>query len=138
MLFCRVSGACPGTLPPQSFEDRSPAAPHPDSIAPVNKPHSAAQTQPWATERHQERTSPGSSKPYHCFDRMVINGDLSGLSRPEQVVHFVRAVMGIPIVSKEVLSQRTNEYQNRPATQTVNSKPLITELTRRWRTSFTC
>ena len=46
--------------------------------------------------------------------------------------------MGIPIVSKEVLSQRTNEYQNRPATQTVNSKPLITELTRRWRTSFTC
>jgi hypothetical protein len=69
---------------------------------------------------------------------MVINGDLSGLSRPEQVVHFVRAVMGIPIVSKEVLSQRTNEYQNRPATQTVNSWPLITELTSRLRTSFTC
>ena len=49
---------------------------------------------------------------YHCFDRIVINGYLSGLSRPEQVVHFVRAVMGIPIVSKEVLSQRTNDYQN--------------------------
>ena len=25
---------------------------------------------------------------YHCFDRVVIHGYLSGLSRPEQVVHF--------------------------------------------------
>jgi hypothetical protein len=52
---------------------------------------------------------------YHCFDRIVINGylnDLNGLSRPEQVVHFVREVLGIPVVSKEVLSQRTNHYQN--------------------------
>ena len=49
---------------------------------------------------------------YHCFDRIVINGYLSGLSRPEQVVHFVREVLGIPVVSKEVLSQRTNAYQN--------------------------
>jgi hypothetical protein len=29
---------------------------------------------------------------YHCFDRIVINGYLNGLSRPEQVVHFVRGV----------------------------------------------
>src|ERR1700683_409459 len=49
---------------------------------------------------------------YHCFDRIVINGYLSGLSRPEQVVHFVRAVIGLPIVSKEVLCQRTSDYQN--------------------------
>jgi hypothetical protein len=28
------------------------------------------------------------------------------------VVHFVRQVLGIPVVSKEVLSQRTNDYQN--------------------------
>jgi hypothetical protein len=49
---------------------------------------------------------------YHCFDRIVINGYLSGLSRPEQVVHFVREVLGIPVVSKEVLSQRTNDYQS--------------------------
>ena len=27
---------------------------------------------------------------YHCFDRIVIHGYLSGLSRPEQVVHFFR------------------------------------------------
>jgi hypothetical protein len=49
---------------------------------------------------------------YHCFDRIVINGYLNGLSRPEQVVHFVRQVLGIPVVSKEVLSQRTNDYRS--------------------------
>ena len=48
---------------------------------------------------------------YHCFDRIVIHGYLSGLSRPEQVVHFVRQVLGIPVVSKEVLRQRTDDYR---------------------------
>ena len=48
---------------------------------------------------------------YHCFDRIVIYGYLSGLSRPEQVVHFFRQVVGVPVVSKEVLSQRTADYQ---------------------------
>jgi len=38
---------------------------------------------------------------YHCFDRVVIHGYLSGLSRPEQVVHSVRQVMGTPVVSME-------------------------------------
>src|SRR5215216_6067579 len=49
---------------------------------------------------------------YHCFDRIVIHGYLSGLSRPEQVVHFFRQVLGIPVLSKDVLSQRTNDYQS--------------------------
>jgi hypothetical protein len=49
---------------------------------------------------------------HHCFDRVVINGYLNGLSRPEQVVHFVHKVLGIPVVCKEVLSQRTKEYQD--------------------------
>src|ERR1700729_336850 len=49
---------------------------------------------------------------YHCFDRMVVNGYLSGLSRPEQVVYFFRQVLGIPVVSKEILSQRTNDYRD--------------------------
>ena len=49
---------------------------------------------------------------YHCFDRIVIHGYLSGLSRPEQVVHFFRKVVGVPVVSKEILSQRTADYQN--------------------------
>jgi len=49
---------------------------------------------------------------YHCFDRIVIHGYVSGLSRPEQVVYFFRQVLGIPVVSKEVLSQRTNDYRD--------------------------
>jgi hypothetical protein len=49
---------------------------------------------------------------YHCFDRIVIHGYLSGLSRPEQVVHFVRHVLGIPVVSKDVLRQRTDDYRH--------------------------
>src|SRR5437899_1348750 len=53
---------------------------------------------------------------YHCFDRIVIHGYLSGLSRPEQVVHFFRRIVGVPVVSKEILSERT-------ATTRTGSKP---------------
>jgi hypothetical protein len=49
---------------------------------------------------------------YHCFDRIVIHGYLSGLSRPEQVVYFFHEILAIPLVSKEVLSQRTTDYQS--------------------------
>ena len=48
---------------------------------------------------------------YHCFDRIVIYGYLSGLSRPEQVVAFFRNVVGVATVDKEVLGQRTADYQ---------------------------
>ena len=49
---------------------------------------------------------------YHCFDRIVIHGYLSGLSRPEQVVYFFREVLGMPVVSKEVLGRRTEDYRD--------------------------
>ena len=48
---------------------------------------------------------------YHCFDRIVIYGYLSGLSRPEQVVHFFRNVVGVAAVDKETLGKRTADYQ---------------------------
>src|SRR6202048_5532400 len=48
---------------------------------------------------------------YHCFDRVVIHGYLSGLSRPEQAVYFFRDVIGEPMISKEILSRRTQQYQ---------------------------
>jgi hypothetical protein len=48
---------------------------------------------------------------YHCFDRIVIHGYLSGLSRPEQVVYFFRQVVGEPVVTKELLSKRTDDYR---------------------------
>jgi hypothetical protein len=49
---------------------------------------------------------------YHCFDRIVINGYLSGLSRPEQAVYFFREVLHVPSITKEVLRQRTKDYRN--------------------------
>src|SRR5947199_3514740 len=49
---------------------------------------------------------------YHCFDRIVIHGYLTALSRPEQLVHFFRQVLGVPMVSKELLTQRTADYKN--------------------------
>jgi hypothetical protein len=49
---------------------------------------------------------------YHCFDRIVIHGYLTGLSRPEHVVHFFREVGGVPVITKETLRQRTNDYQS--------------------------
>ena len=49
---------------------------------------------------------------YHCFDRIVIHGYLSALTRPEQVVYFFRQIVGVEAVDKEVLSRRTGEYQD--------------------------
>jgi hypothetical protein len=47
---------------------------------------------------------------YHCFDRIVIRGHLPLLTRPENIVHFFRDVHGVGVISKEVLHQRTTEY----------------------------
>jgi hypothetical protein len=47
---------------------------------------------------------------YHCFDRIVIRGHLPLLTRPENIVHFFRDVHGVAPITKEVLSQRTTEY----------------------------
>ena len=49
---------------------------------------------------------------YHCFDRIVIHGYLSALTRPEQVVYFFRDVVGVKVVDKEALSRRTAEYRD--------------------------
>src|SRR6201981_1992944 len=47
---------------------------------------------------------------YHCFDRIVILGHLPLLTRPENIVHFFRDVHGVGAITKEVLRQRTTEY----------------------------
>jgi hypothetical protein len=47
---------------------------------------------------------------YHCFDRIVIRGHLPLLTRPENVVHFFRDVHAVGAITKEVLRQRTDEY----------------------------
>ena len=48
---------------------------------------------------------------YHCFDRVVIQGYLPLLTRPEHIVHFFRDVHGIYPITKQALSKRTEEYQ---------------------------
>jgi len=48
---------------------------------------------------------------YHCFDRRVIHGYLSGLSRPPQGVYGFRPVVGVPEITQEVLSRRTADDQ---------------------------
>lgn len=48
---------------------------------------------------------------YHCFDRVVIQGYLPLLTRPEHIVHFFRDVHHIAPITKEVLIQRTTEYK---------------------------
>jgi hypothetical protein len=48
---------------------------------------------------------------YHCFDRIVIQGYLPLLTRPEHIVHFFRDVHGVYPITKEALAKRTQEYQ---------------------------
>src|ERR1700756_848080 len=48
---------------------------------------------------------------YHCFDRIVIQGYLPLLTRPEHIVHFFRDVYGIYPITKEALAKRTTEYR---------------------------
>jgi hypothetical protein len=49
---------------------------------------------------------------YHCFDRIVINGHLLGLMRECQIVYFFRNVCGHPKLTKELLRQRSQDYQS--------------------------
>ena len=60
---------------------------------------------------------------YHCFDRVVMHGYLSGLSRPEQVVHFFREVAGVPAITKEALSRGVFHSQEHGTGQHVSLQP---------------
>src|SRR5207248_2428327 len=48
---------------------------------------------------------------YHCFDRIVIQGYLPLLTRPEHIVYFFRDVHGQYPITPQVLAQRTSEYR---------------------------
>jgi hypothetical protein len=48
---------------------------------------------------------------YTCWDRIVLNGYLERLQRPEYLVHFFHDVVGIPCIEPAVLEQRTNAYK---------------------------
>ena len=48
---------------------------------------------------------------YHCFDRIVIQGYLPLLTRPEHIVHFFRDVHGLYPLTRDALAKRTQDYQ---------------------------
>jgi hypothetical protein len=64
---------------------------------------------------------------YHCFDRIVINGHLSGLQRENQIVYFFQTVCGQAKITKELLLERTRVYQ-----QWVKSYAANHKLTLEW------
>ena len=49
---------------------------------------------------------------YHGFDRVVIQGYLPLLTRPEPIVYFFRDVHGIYPITQQALRQRTQDYPN--------------------------
>ena len=42
---------------------------------------------------------------YHCFDRIVINGYLSALTRPENAVYFFHEVLGIRAIRTHIINR---------------------------------
>ncbi len=46
-----------------------------------------------------------------CWDRIVLNGDLARLQRPEHMVYGFREVVGAPSVTPEGLASRTGPYR---------------------------
>ena len=49
---------------------------------------------------------------YSCLDRIVLNGYLTGLQRPGQLVHFFHDVVGIECIEPPVLAGRTTAYRH--------------------------
>jgi hypothetical protein len=47
---------------------------------------------------------------YHCFDRIVIRGYLSTLSRPNNLMYFFRTIKQEQCIGKETLRRRTDQY----------------------------
>lgn len=48
---------------------------------------------------------------YTTLDRIVLNGYIERLQRPENLVYFFHQVVGIPCIDPAVLSQRTDRYR---------------------------
>jgi hypothetical protein len=48
---------------------------------------------------------------YTCWDRIVLNGYIERLQRPENLIYFFHDVVGIDCIEPAVLEQRTNAYK---------------------------
>ena len=48
---------------------------------------------------------------YTCWDRIVLNGYIERLQRPENLIYFFHDVVGVDCIEPAVLEQRTNAYK---------------------------
>jgi hypothetical protein len=48
---------------------------------------------------------------YTCWDRIVLNGYIERLQRPENLIYFFHDIVGIDAIEPVVLEQRTNAYK---------------------------
>src|SRR5438876_312260 len=48
---------------------------------------------------------------YTCWDRIVLNGYIERLQRPENLIHFFHDVVGVACIEPSVLQQRTTAYR---------------------------
>ena len=48
---------------------------------------------------------------YTCWDRIVLNGYIERLQRPENLIYFFHDVVGIACIEPTVLEQRTTAYK---------------------------
>ncbi len=61
-------------------------------------------------ERLLALLAPAVQFAYTCWDRIVLNGYIERLQRPENLVHFFHDVVGITCIEPAVLEQRTKAY----------------------------
>jgi hypothetical protein len=59
---------------------------------------------------------------YFSFDRVVLHGHLTFFQREGNVVAFVRNLLGVPVLSKELLAKRTQDYNRWVAAFARNQK----------------
>ena len=48
---------------------------------------------------------------YSCWDRIVLNGYIERLQRPENLIYFFHDVVGVACIEPKVMEQRTNAYK---------------------------
>ncbi len=48
---------------------------------------------------------------YSCWDRIVLNGYIERLQRPENLIYFFHDIVGVACIEPTVLEQRTNAYK---------------------------
>jgi hypothetical protein len=48
---------------------------------------------------------------YACWDRIVLNGYVERLQRPENLIYFFHDVVGVDCIEPSILEQRTKAYR---------------------------